>query len=94
VENPDVAATLARGKGRCVHVGFALEVQRPFTHARRKLARKGFDAIVLNGPRNVGRGGGDVWWIAPEAEPVRLPSGDKRATARAILARSLALVRG
>jgi len=92
VETPDVAATLARGKGRRVHVGFALEVQRAVPHAQAKLRRKGFDAIVLNGPRNVGRGGGDVWWIVPAGERVRLPSGDKRATARAIYERSLALL--
>jgi phosphopantothenoylcysteine decarboxylase/phosphopantothenate--cysteine ligase len=92
VENPDVAATLGRRKGRRVHVGFALEVQRPFAHARSKLARKGFDAIVLNGPRNVGRGGGDVWWIVPGGEPAALPSGDKRATARAIYARCASLL--
>ena len=87
VENPDVAATLGRRKGSRVHVGFALEVESPFEYARRKLYAKNFDAIVLNGPENVGRGGGKTWWIARGADPVRLPSATKRATAKAILDR-------
>jgi phosphopantothenoylcysteine decarboxylase/phosphopantothenate--cysteine ligase len=88
VENPDVAATLGRRKGGRVHVGFALEVQQPFEYARRKLYAKHFDAIVLNGPENVGAGtGGAVWWIARGSDPVRLPSSSKAATARAILDR-------
>lgn len=92
VENPDIAATLGRTKGRRVHVGFALEVQRPFFFARRKLVKKRFDAIVLNSPANVGAGGGDVFWIEAGGAPARLPSGDKRAVARELLARALARV--
>jgi phosphopantothenoylcysteine decarboxylase/phosphopantothenate--cysteine ligase len=88
VENPDVAATLGRRKDGRVHVGFALEVQQPFEYARRKLYAKHFDAIVLNGPENVGPGkGGEVWWIARGADPARLPSATKAATAKAILDR-------
>lgn len=87
VENPDVAAVLGNHKGSRVHVGFALEVARPFAHAREKLERKGFDAIVLNGPANVGRGGGKAWFLTHDAKPVALPTGDKRATARALLDR-------
>jgi phosphopantothenoylcysteine decarboxylase / phosphopantothenate---cysteine ligase len=89
VENPDVAATLGRAKGRRVHVGFALEVQRALPNARRKLLAKNFDAIVLNGPANVGGGGGRAWLLTRDAAPVALPTGDKRATARAILDRTL-----
>ena len=92
VENPDVAATLGRTKGRRVHVGFALEVSHGLRHARGKLARKSFDAIVLNGPANLGAGGGDACWITPDAEPLPLPTGDKRATARAILDQAFALL--
>jgi phosphopantothenoylcysteine decarboxylase/phosphopantothenate--cysteine ligase len=92
VENPDVAARLGRDKGRRVHVGFALEVARPFEHARAKLHRKTFDAIVLNGPANVGRGGGPAWWIAPGAEPLPLPARGKAALARAILRGAYACV--
>lgn len=85
VENPDVAAILGHRKGSRVHVGFALEVQNPFEYARRKLYAKNFDAIVLNGPENVGHGKGDVWWIARGADPVRLPSSTKASTAKALL---------
>jgi phosphopantothenoylcysteine decarboxylase / phosphopantothenate---cysteine ligase len=92
VENPDVAATLGARKGARMHVGFALEASDGFARATSKLARKRFDAIVLNGPRNVGAGGGDVWWIARDGARSRLPSSPKAATARAIVARTWALV--
>ncbi len=92
VENPDVAATLGRTKGRRVHVGFALEVRDGLRYARGKLARKRLDAIVLNGPQNLGAGGGDACWITPGAEPLPLPTGDKHATARAILDQAFALL--
>jgi phosphopantothenoylcysteine decarboxylase/phosphopantothenate--cysteine ligase len=91
VENPDIAATLGRTKGARVHVGFALEVQRPFFFARRKLEKKRFDAIVLNSPANVGRGGGAVFWIRAGAAPEPLAARGKPAVAKAIVARTLAL---
>jgi len=92
VETPDVAATLGRRKGARVHVGFALEVANALENAREKMARKSFDAVVLNGPRNVGPGGGAVWWIEGAARPVRIDRGGKRATAKAVAARSWALL--
>ena len=92
VENPDVAATLGHTKGHRVHVGFALEVRDGLRHARGKLARKRLDAIVLNGPQNLGAGGGDACWIVDGAEPLPIPTGDKRATARAILDQAFALL--
>jgi phosphopantothenoylcysteine decarboxylase/phosphopantothenate--cysteine ligase len=73
VENPDIARTLGRRKGRRVHVGFALEVQRPYMHAMAKMAAKRFDAVVLNGPQNVGRGGGAAWWLALALPRMRGP---------------------
>lgn len=85
VENPDVAATLGRGKGRRVHVGFALEVGGGLARARAKMARKRFDAIVWNGPENLGTGGGRAALLFPDGRAVPLPTGDKRATARGIL---------
>jgi phosphopantothenoylcysteine decarboxylase/phosphopantothenate--cysteine ligase len=92
VENPDVAATLGRRKGRRVHVGFALEVGEALPRARRKMARKRFDAVVVNGPANVGRGGGAAFFVARRGRPERLPTGDKAATAHAILDRATALL--
>lgn len=94
VENPDIAATLGRTKGARVHVGFALEVQRPFFFARRKLEKKRFDAIVLNSPANVGRGGGEVFWMRPGATPEPLAARGKAAVAKAIVARAFALRAG
>jgi len=100
---PDVAALLGRSKGRRVHVGFALESgPTGLARALGKLDRKRFDAIVLNSPENLGRGGGLALWLEPrdlrarlrtplvDVEP--LPSRTKRTLARAILARALALL--
>lgn len=94
VENPDIAATLGRTKGARVHIGFALEVQRPFFFARRKLEKKRFDAIVLNSPANVGRGGGEVFWMRPGTTPEPLTARGKAAVAKAIVARAFALRAG
>ncbi len=90
---PDVAARLGRRKGGRVHVGFALEVAFDEARARGKLARKNFDAIVLNGLENLDRGGGEIWWIPAEGEVAPLPATSKAATARAIVTRALALTR-
>jgi phosphopantothenoylcysteine decarboxylase/phosphopantothenate--cysteine ligase len=91
VENPDVAATLGRAKGTRRHVGFALEVPDAsgagFRSAERKMREKGFDAIVLNAPENVGAGGGDAWLLRPDGSRDRLPTGDKARLAKEILDR-------
>lgn len=50
VRNPDVLATLARGKGLRKAYGFALESGDGRVEALRKLQEKNLDAIVLNGP--------------------------------------------
>jgi phosphopantothenoylcysteine decarboxylase/phosphopantothenate--cysteine ligase len=50
----DIAATLGRAKGRRVTIGFALEDHAGRAHAEQKLRAKRFDAIVLNGPGNIG----------------------------------------
>ncbi len=101
---PDVAALLGREKGRRLHVGFALE-SGPLGLARAlgKLDRKRFDAIVLNSPENLGRGGGLALWLEPRDLRLKirvplvdvhpLPTTSKPALARAILARALALTR-
>lgn len=83
----DVAAAAGARKGRRVHVGFALEVGAGVARARGKLARKRFDAVVLNSPENLGAGGGRAAWIVPAAAPVPLPTASKVRLARAILDR-------
>lgn len=89
VPTPDVAALLGTTKGRRVHVGFALEAgPGAEARARQKLRRKRFDAIVLNSPANLGRGGGRAWWIEADRAPQPLPTGSKRRLAAAILRRA------
>ncbi len=91
VATPDIAATLARGKKRRIHVGFALEVGGGERRARAKLERKRFDAIVLNSPANFGDGGGDAAWIQAEAAAEPLDASSKARLAGAILRRAHAL---
>lgn len=59
VKNPDIAATLGASKrpGQRL-VGFALETDHEMDNARRKLARKNLDMIVLNSLRDPGAGFG------------------------------------
>ena len=54
VRNPDILAEAGASRGDRIHVGFALEVQDAEANARGKLARKNLDALVLNGPENLG----------------------------------------
>lgn len=54
VRNPDILAEAGRNKGTRIHIGFALEVQNAEDNARAKLAKKNLDALVLNGPENLG----------------------------------------
>jgi phosphopantothenoylcysteine decarboxylase/phosphopantothenate--cysteine ligase len=89
----DVAAALGAAKGRRVHVGFALEVSGGERRAREKLRRKHFDAVVLNSPQNFGPGGGSAVWIPRTGKATPLPTTSKAALARAILDRSIGLVR-
>lgn len=94
VATPDVAARLGRSKGTRLHVGFALEVGSGEARARRKMARKRLDAIVLNGPANFGAGGGEAHWLPRDGDAAALPTASKARLARAILDRVEALLRG
>ena len=87
VATPDVAASLGRGKGDRVHVGFALEVGGGEARARAKMKRKRLDAIVLNGPANFGGGGGEAHWHPSDGDATSLPTASKARLARAILDR-------
>ncbi len=61
---PDIAATLAaaRRPGQ-VFIGFALESAGGRRRAERKLAAKGLDAIVLNGPDSPGAPAAAFAWL-------------------------------
>ena len=50
----DIAAYLGKTKGARIVIGFAMEDHDEHRHAEAKLRRKRLDAIVLNGPGNVG----------------------------------------
>lgn len=89
----DVAATLGKRKGTRVHVGFALEVAKGNQRALGKIAKKRFDAIVLNGPQNFGAGGGAARWLTPDGTSEDLPNPSKAALARAIVTRVGRLLR-
>ena len=81
-----------------VIVGFALETDNVFVHARQKLDEKALDLIVVNDAREEGAGfGGDtnrVTLIERGAAPAELPLLPKTEVADAILDRVEALIGG
>ncbi len=50
----DILAGLGRRKGKRVVIGFAMEDHSAHRNAESKLRRKNLDAILLNGPENIG----------------------------------------
>jgi phosphopantothenoylcysteine decarboxylase/phosphopantothenate--cysteine ligase len=50
----DIAASLGRRKAKRLIIGFAMEDRDHRANAEKKLVKKHCDAIVLNGPENVG----------------------------------------
>ncbi len=80
----DIAATLGATKGSKILVGFALETNDEQANAEGKLARKGFDFVVLNSLRDKGAGfGGDtnkVTFVSAQANE-ELPLMSKREVA-------------
>lgn len=89
VSNPDVAAELgSRKRPGQIIVGFALEathILQSRSSAEAKLADKGQDMTVLNGPAAMGAGGAEVSFFSPEkgwSEPAVL---DKARVAERIL---------
>lgn len=91
VKNPDIAATLGNAKrpGQFL-AGFALETDHELDNARRKLARKNLDMIVLNSLRDPGAGFGvptnKVTLVFADNDPiVELPLKPKTEVAADIL---------
>lgn len=82
----DIAATLGarKHKGQ-IMIGFALETEREVEHAKGKMARKQFDAIVLNSLRDPGAGFGHdtnkVTILYPDGAEQALPLKSKSAIA-------------
>ncbi|HTS00459.1 MAG TPA: bifunctional phosphopantothenoylcysteine decarboxylase/phosphopantothenate--cysteine ligase CoaBC, partial [Bacteroidota bacterium] len=95
-ENPDILKTIGTAKGRQVIVGFALETENGEANARRKLAAKNLDMIVLNNPLDEGAAfGGDtnvVTFIGAAGAAEHLPRMAKIDVAHALLARARPLL--
>jgi phosphopantothenoylcysteine decarboxylase/phosphopantothenate--cysteine ligase len=94
VANPDLLATLPRPAGLKV-VGFALETEHELDGARRKLADKKCDLLVMNNPtRDGSRFGGatnEITILDARGGLERLPVMDKRAAAGRVVERLAAL---
>ncbi|MCB9881360.1 MAG: phosphopantothenoylcysteine decarboxylase [Planctomycetes bacterium] len=93
VLNPDVLAELTARRLARVHIGFALQSMRTpeeervaFSAARSKLARKGLDAIVLNGAAAMESDASHAYWIPARGEDVDLGVADKTVHARRLVA--------
>jgi phosphopantothenoylcysteine decarboxylase/phosphopantothenate--cysteine ligase len=82
----DIAATLGKRKQQGqIMVGFALETEREIEHAKGKMERKQFDAIVMNSLRDPGAGFGSdtnkVTILYPDGREQALPLQSKAAVA-------------
>lgn len=88
VETVDILAELSRQKGeRCV-IGFAAETDNVVEYARRKLARKGCDAIIANDVSRADSGFGtdtNKAWIVSTTGTQELPVLTKPQLADTIL---------
>lgn len=81
VRNPDILASVARGKGGRLVVGFALETGDGLRRARAKLLRKGIDYIVLNHADVLGKADTRVTLIPREGEAHTIGPATKRKVA-------------
>jgi phosphopantothenoylcysteine decarboxylase/phosphopantothenate--cysteine ligase len=87
VRNPDVLATLTRGRrtrGKVV-IAFALETGAGEARAKRKLAAKGADWIVLNGPAALGGERTSIVILGADGSRTELRNRTKRAAAEALV---------
>jgi phosphopantothenoylcysteine decarboxylase/phosphopantothenate--cysteine ligase len=85
VKNPDVLATVARRKGRRLVVGFALETADGERRARRKLARKNADFIVLNDDTALNAARSSVTVLGADGSRAALTERPKSAVAEALV---------
>ena len=90
VPTEDILRALSERKGDRVVVGFAAETGDPVAYARRKLDRKGCDAIVANDVSRSDSGFGSdtdkAWWVTADGVE-ELPVLAKAELAREILQR-------
>lgn len=88
VETTDILATLSAAKDERRVIGFAAETGHLLDYARRKLERKGCDAIVANDVSRADSGFGsatDKAWIVTKAGERELPCLSKEDLAHEIL---------
>ncbi len=81
----DILATLGRRKAGRVLVGFAMEDHAHHKHAEGKLRRKRLDAIVLNGPQNIGGDRAQVDVLVSSGQWERWPAASKNAVAARVV---------
>lgn len=95
-QNPDILKSLGERKTRQILVGFALETEDGPANARRKLASKNIDLIVLNNPNVEGAGFGSdtnvVTVLGREGATEDLPRMAKIDLAHVILDRVVRLM--
>ncbi len=86
IANPDIIkdAAVLRRPGQ-IFVGFALETEHMIKFARAKLARKGLDMVVANGPKSLASSSIAATLVA-KGWTRRLPQGSKSRVARVIVA--------
>jgi len=83
--NPDIVATLAKGKAGRLVVGFALESQNGEVEARRKMAAKHLDFVALNGPEAQGAQTSSLLLLGAEGSRLALGPSAKPGLARALV---------
>lgn len=92
----DILATLSANKGDRAVIGFAAETDNVVDYARKKLARKGCDAILANDVSGSDAGFGSnlnrAWWITGTSTE-DLGTLDKEELARIILLKALEIKR-
>ena len=77
----DICAHLGSIKGNRVVIGFAMEDHDHHAHAEAKLARKHCDAIILNGPGNIGSDQATIEVLTADGKWTPPISGSKRRIA-------------
>lgn len=95
--NPDVIAALGAVKGARIVVGFALEAEdgdldAALERARRKLAAKHLDLVVVNTTGAIGSTDSRVVLLGADGAREDLPAQAKSATAAVVVDRALALL--
>ncbi len=82
---PDIVAHIAQMKNRPHHViAFAAESYDHCDHARKKLEKKGVDAIIANDVGNMGKEFASGWWLTPSTCKI-LPKTDKKTFSQHII---------